>query len=254
MWVRFDDTFPDHPKVAALTPAAFRAFVESVCYCSRHRTDGQLRPGVVRAALRVDSTVIAELVDAGLWDATDAGWAVHDYLRYQLSKADYDRQAATARDRRRTWTGRRPDDVAPTSGDRSLNVARTSVARSPNVGPTSVERTGDVAQTSATTVHVQVQGEIDQYHPSTVEGATIWRRLVDALDVGAGHRREFFDPCTVVAYDPATKRLTLDAGHPTRRQFLREHFTEAIGDAARAIDPDLRIAVVLAPRRLVVSS
>jgi hypothetical protein len=42
-WVRLDDSFPEHPKVIALTDAAFRAHVRGLCYAGRFLTDGLTR-------------------------------------------------------------------------------------------------------------------------------------------------------------------------------------------------------------------
>jgi hypothetical protein len=42
MWSRLDDASIDHPKILGLSDKAFRLWVCSIVYCSRHLTDGRL--------------------------------------------------------------------------------------------------------------------------------------------------------------------------------------------------------------------
>jgi hypothetical protein len=91
-WVRLDDGYPEHPKVADLSDAAFRADVEGTCFSSRSRRDGHIPAGV---ALRMwGKGPITELVAAGKWHegrgcgtetcilGTGDGYVVHDFLDY----------------------------------------------------------------------------------------------------------------------------------------------------------------------------
>lgn len=82
-WVRFEDTYPDHPKVLGLSADAFRLHVTAICYCERHLTDGLLP-----AVFWKDVALRDELVRARLIDKTRRGWKVHDYHHYQMSKAE----------------------------------------------------------------------------------------------------------------------------------------------------------------------
>src|SRR5207249_2516115 len=70
-WVRIDDSMPDNPVMAGLSDAAFRAWVESLCYCSRNLTDGYV-PGRI-AAQRWSPKAVDELVTAGRWEALEHG-------------------------------------------------------------------------------------------------------------------------------------------------------------------------------------
>src|SRR5690606_35902458 len=87
-WVRIDDHFPDHPKIAmlgSLGPVAGWLHVAALCYCARYLTDGFIPAGqVMRLAdfgPRVRATDLAErLVAVGLWDHRDGGYSIHDYL------------------------------------------------------------------------------------------------------------------------------------------------------------------------------
>ena len=115
-WVRFDDQFPEHPKVVSVGPLGIALQVAAVCYCNRHLTDGFLPWSAAQSLLAwefcetpnengqakrikvcvscgmsgddVDTDyVIGLLISAGIWEEVSGGYRVHDYLDYQLSKA-----------------------------------------------------------------------------------------------------------------------------------------------------------------------
>jgi len=82
VWVKLDDGFPEHPKVAGLSDDAFRTHVEFLCYCARRLTDG-----LIPKRLAESQAACQELLDAGVWDRGEDGsvW-VHDYLDMNPSK------------------------------------------------------------------------------------------------------------------------------------------------------------------------
>ena len=89
-WLRLDDAFGDHPKVAGLSDRAFRAHVLGLLYCARQLTDG-----FVPQALAPSARVTGELERAGLWSPNKRGWVIHDFLDYNPSKAEtLDKRAA----------------------------------------------------------------------------------------------------------------------------------------------------------------
>lgn len=87
-WVRLDDQFPDHPKVVAAGPAAGWLYVCGLAYCARYLTDGFIPKDQVRRLADVGNAQRqAEiLVSVGLWEHSDGGYRVHDYLEYNPSK------------------------------------------------------------------------------------------------------------------------------------------------------------------------
>jgi len=85
--IRIAHEMPDHPKIAALSDAAFRMFIRTLCYCSRLETDG-LVPAAVIATLG-PAKARTELRDAELIHQIDrTAWEVHDYLRHQRSAVE----------------------------------------------------------------------------------------------------------------------------------------------------------------------
>jgi hypothetical protein len=85
-YVKIADSMPDHPKVVRLSDSAFRLWVEAICYCSRHLTDGVISPAALR---KVGPPKAArELAEAGLLEVHGPDWLVHDYLQHQRSAAE----------------------------------------------------------------------------------------------------------------------------------------------------------------------
>lgn len=91
---------PDGMKMLAVNPAALAYYVAAISYASDNMTDGRLDETVVRYVLRVPDDVIDYLVDEGKWEPdADGGWRIHNYDKWQNSRADI--EAARARDRER---------------------------------------------------------------------------------------------------------------------------------------------------------
>ncbi len=102
-WVKLDDTFPTNQKVDALTADAFRLYVEALCHCAANLTDGQVTRTALRRLWDGDP---AELVDAGLWTASEDGYVVNDYLEFNPSRAEVLEQR-----KRRSEAGRKGADA-----------------------------------------------------------------------------------------------------------------------------------------------
>jgi hypothetical protein len=90
-WVKVDDQFFRHPKVMAAGRDARDLYLVGLCYCAQSLTDGFVPSQAVRvlaAEAEIDTgpASAARLVEVGLWEPTEAGYRVHDYLEYQPSK------------------------------------------------------------------------------------------------------------------------------------------------------------------------
>lgn len=97
-WVRIDDGMPDSLKVAPLSDAAFRAYITSICYCARSLTDGFV-PAKKAKEFSGRPRVVQELANAGLWDAEEGGYRVHDYLVYNPSREQVEAERGIAKRR-----------------------------------------------------------------------------------------------------------------------------------------------------------
>lgn len=116
-WVRLDDHFDEHPKLARVGPLGLALWVTGLAYCNRNLTDGFIpwatarkmmsweflgvedgdargarlyEIGVTCGMAGDDVTtpfVIDLLLAAGLWEEVAGGYRVHDYDDYQPLRA-----------------------------------------------------------------------------------------------------------------------------------------------------------------------
>lgn len=85
-FITLHDGMPEHPKIAPLSDAAFRALIELWCYCSRTLSDGLVPDAIVRRYTTPKSR--RELAARGLAVETGEGIDMHDYLEHQRSRAE----------------------------------------------------------------------------------------------------------------------------------------------------------------------
>ena len=90
LFAKFAIDFPGSPKIAGLSDAAFRAFVEAVCYSREYRTDGFIPAGVARK--QWSAAALAELSsnhpERPSLAEVDGGWRIHDFAAHQMTTAD----------------------------------------------------------------------------------------------------------------------------------------------------------------------
>jgi hypothetical protein len=125
-WARFDDEFPDHPKVLAAGPLAAWLHVCAICYACRYLTDGFIPTGQVRRLADVEdpTLLVGRLVSSGLWEVVPGGYRVHDFLEYQPAKAGVEHERELTKKRTAEWRARQEskrngvrDDVRDAVGD-----------------------------------------------------------------------------------------------------------------------------------------
>jgi hypothetical protein len=113
-WVRIDEEFAKHPKVVEAGPLGLAMQVAALCYCNQYLTDGFVPRSVVPSLLNLDGLgmrmwmgeiagggedanwklVVEDVIYAGLWTEEDSGYRIHDYDKYQPSKAEVEAQRA----------------------------------------------------------------------------------------------------------------------------------------------------------------
>lgn len=108
-WVRLDDRFPSHRKVAMLSDRAFRLYVSALCWSSENLTEGRVleRELPFVARLRGAKKAAAELEEANLWDGIDGGWVIHDYLEYNPDRAKVKSERASNAARQKAFRDRK---------------------------------------------------------------------------------------------------------------------------------------------------
>lgn len=96
-WVKIDDNFPDHPRVVGLSDSAFRTHIAGLCYSARYLTDGSIPSSALRSI--GPRKAATELEKAGLWQRSDHGWLIRDYLDYNPSRESVEGKREAARER-----------------------------------------------------------------------------------------------------------------------------------------------------------
>lgn len=108
-WVKLDDRIFDNPKIAVLSAEAKVAYLKSITYCARELTDGRI-PRPIAHEYAGKPKVVRELVPA-LWETPDTlTYGVHDYLKYNPTRAQVEAERSAAR---RRMNGRTSPEVSP---------------------------------------------------------------------------------------------------------------------------------------------
>lgn len=103
-YLNLDDKFAEHPKVDKLSDAAFRLHVSGLLYCAAHTTDGRMtedRPA--RLVRKLKPAALAELLEDGIWETTEDGYEIRDYLQWNKSKAWWDAKRKKDAERQAQW-------------------------------------------------------------------------------------------------------------------------------------------------------
>ena len=138
--LRFDDQFPLHRKVGALTDSAFRMHVEAIFWCARNLTDGFITQDEVHIAtgLRKPEGNLTQVRQRGAWHwiedgaITDCaecadrygntllgdGWLIHGFLDWQLPRSKV-LQIRLARQKAGRLGGKRSGEVRKEFASRS---------------------------------------------------------------------------------------------------------------------------------------
>ena len=117
-WARLDESAMDHPKVSALADGAFRLWVQGLVYCQRFLTDGYISDVALRGQRAYSPKRKAELLTVGLWEASETGVRVHDYLDWNESRE----HVMAARHHARNRMRKKRESFARTRDERSANV------------------------------------------------------------------------------------------------------------------------------------
>lgn len=107
--------FFDHAKyLAALArdPRAPLLYLWGLAYCNDQLTDGQIPAIQVqrRVELKKPVALAAVLVDVGLWEQTDGGYLVHDFLAYNETAERIREKRALAAKRQDEWRNKTRDE------------------------------------------------------------------------------------------------------------------------------------------------
>ncbi|MDF2712486.1 MAG: hypothetical protein K0R62_8138 [Nonomuraea muscovyensis] len=149
-WVKLDDRFPSHRKVALLSDRAFRLYVSALCWSSENLTEGHITQRelpLVAPRLRGAKTAAGELETAKLWDRADDGWVIHDFLEYNPDRARVQSEREANAARQQAWRDRK-------RAEREAKKAAEDAARNaPRNGVTPAGENTDESTTTTATRH-----------------------------------------------------------------------------------------------------
>jgi hypothetical protein len=148
-WVRLDDRFPSHRKIATLDDRAFRLYVSALCWSAENLTDGAIgeKELPLVAHIRGVKATAQRLVDAGLWERTETGWQVHDFLDYQYSAEQVRAEREKNAERQRRFRERHGGKPKPPGGKAKGSRSSGSNAGSNGVTDPSESHDGDTTAT-----------------------------------------------------------------------------------------------------------
>lgn len=118
-YLNLDDSYPDHPKIEALSDAAYRLHGSAMFYAARFRLDGYLTTGQLRARTRWSQRAERELISGALLHAPgepcpsrhcppDDGdrYRLHDFFQWNKSRSWWDEEREKAAKRKADWKAR----------------------------------------------------------------------------------------------------------------------------------------------------
>lgn len=139
-WVRLEDSFYDHPKIARVSPSAVALWIMSIAWCNQHLTDGVIPVLAVNHLARYPrrSQVIDQLLNARLWCLSPDGesFIVHDYLEYQFSREQVYAQREMTRKRVANLRAKRESNGVTRSGPETSNGVTSRRGKGARTGVT----------------------------------------------------------------------------------------------------------------------
>ncbi len=115
-WVKLDDDFSRHRKIAKLSDREFRYHLSALCWCAKNLTDGRVEAReideVSALSPAIARRVVAKLVEHRVWDVhPDGGWVIHDYLDFNPSRVQVLTERAKSAARQQHLRDRRKSDA-----------------------------------------------------------------------------------------------------------------------------------------------
>ena len=190
-WTKLDDSFPEHPKIDALSDGAFRLHVSAICWSCKLLTDGFIPTEKAnRLTPRYKPAHLTELTtnrpphDQPLWEKVEGGWRIHDFLGYQQSAAQVKAERAENAERQRRWREAR----AKTKAGRNArtNAGSHAVTDGPRNGDVTPLVTGAVTGAPSRPVPTR-SGSKSRSSPKEAGGDPATPGTAHAEDQGFGH-------------------------------------------------------------------
>jgi hypothetical protein len=88
MWTKLSDAYWSNPRIEKLSGEAGFAYSRMLSYCARH-SDGEVPEGIANYIAKGNLSALEELADAGLLKKHEEGWVIPNYLKYNVSQAQW---------------------------------------------------------------------------------------------------------------------------------------------------------------------
>jgi len=143
-WVRIDDQFTDHPKLASVGPVAGWVYVSGLCYAARYLTDGFVPETIALRFAGSSPELLENLVKCSLWDRVNGGYQIHDFLDYNppASKVKAEREAA----KERMKANRPPKNSGSPEVRQKFSRTSHEVQAPPSPSPSPIQRDEGLAR------------------------------------------------------------------------------------------------------------
>ena len=115
-YLNLDDAYPDHPKIEALSDAAYRLHGSAMFYAARFRLDGYLTCEQLRKRTRWSTKTERELLTGRLLHGPgeacaskncppddDVRYRLHDFFQWNKPRAWWDEEREKAAKRKAKW-------------------------------------------------------------------------------------------------------------------------------------------------------
>lgn len=114
-WAKLDDGLAFHAKIIEAGNAATGVWARGLAWSAFHLTDGHVPAKIARVIAGESRGALAALVRSRLWVECPGGYQIHDYLKYNPSKAEVLEKREKDRTRKGGDSTRNPTGVAEAS-------------------------------------------------------------------------------------------------------------------------------------------
>ena len=114
-WAKLDDGLTFHEKIVEAGNAATGVWVRGLAWSAYHLTDGFVPTKIARLVAGESRGALKALVGSRLWVECPGGYQIHDYLKYNPSKAEVLEKREKDRLRKLASSGSPPTGVASAS-------------------------------------------------------------------------------------------------------------------------------------------
>lgn len=238
-WVRLEDDFYDHPKMAAAGPLGIAWWVTGLAYSNRNLTDGRIPRPVARRLLDLDGlgwhmwmgelsgggedvepdALIQHLIDAGLWHdskthcgaddcptALPGGYSIHGFFGYQPSAEQVKAERKRSAERQQKWREGKSNRGGNAASNGVTDTVTDTVTDSASATESHTPTNGHVTLAPVPVPVPQEQKTLAATEPPRADVESLCRRLADAIEANGSKRPTI----TQTWRDEARRLLDLD--------------------------------------------